>query len=62
MLKLERVSGEKQFLLNENKGLEDEKNTLRQKCKELSDENVAIKEKWDHSSLNLGAVSDVSLH
>ncbi|XP_053356081.1 cytadherence high molecular weight protein 2-like [Clarias gariepinus] len=45
MLKLERVSGEKQFLLKENKGLEDEKNSLRQKIKELIDENATLKEK-----------------
>lgn len=45
MLKLERVSGEKQFLLKETKGLEDERNTLRQKFKELTDEHAAIKEK-----------------
>ncbi|XP_026783065.2 uncharacterized protein LOC113534448 [Pangasianodon hypophthalmus] len=45
MLKLERVSAEKQFLLEESKGLEDERNTLRQKFKELTDENAIIKEK-----------------
>ncbi|KAF7699006.1 golgin subfamily A member 6-like protein 22 [Silurus meridionalis] len=45
MLKLERVSGEKQFLLKDNKSLEDEKNTLRQKNKELTDENAKVKEK-----------------
>lgn len=45
MLKLERVSGEKQVLLKENKSLEDERNTLRQKFRELTDENATIKEK-----------------
>lgn len=45
MLKLERVSGEKQFLFKENKCLEDERNTLQQKFKELTDENATIKEK-----------------
>lgn len=44
-MKLERVSGEKQFLFKENKGLEDEMNTLRQKFKELTDEHATIKEK-----------------
>lgn len=44
-MKLERVSGEKQFLLKENKGFEDEKNSLRQKIKELIDENATLKEK-----------------
>ncbi|KAL7878700.1 hypothetical protein AOLI_G00096740 [Acnodon oligacanthus] len=44
-LKLERISGEKQFLLGENKGLEDERNTLRHRLKELTEENAKIKEK-----------------
>ncbi|KAG7333298.1 hypothetical protein KOW79_003433 [Hemibagrus wyckioides] len=45
MLKLERVSGEKEFVLKESKGLEDERNKLRQKIKELTDENVTTNEK-----------------
>ncbi|XP_066540557.1 golgin subfamily A member 6-like protein 26 [Hoplias malabaricus] len=44
-LKLERVSGEKQFLLEENKSLEDERNTLRHKLKEMTEENTKLKEK-----------------
>ncbi|XP_072551929.1 uncharacterized protein [Salminus brasiliensis] len=44
-LKLERLAGEKQFLLEENKGLEDERNTLRHRMKELTEENVKIKDK-----------------
>lgn len=45
MLKLDRVSGEKEFLLKESKELEDERNKLRQNIKELTDENATIKEK-----------------
>ncbi|KAI7802493.1 putative trichohyalin-like [Triplophysa rosa] len=44
-IKLDRVSGEKQVLLEENKGLENERNTLRNKFKELTEENVKIMEK-----------------
>ncbi|XP_052387234.1 calponin homology domain-containing protein DDB_G0272472-like [Carassius gibelio] len=44
-LKLDRVSGEKQALLEENTILEDERNTLRHKLKELTEENVKIMEK-----------------
>ncbi|TSK38517.1 hypothetical protein Baya_2933 [Bagarius yarrelli] len=53
MLKLERVSGEKEFLLKESKGLGDERITLRQKVKELIDENATIREKeatWRHKA------------
>ncbi|KAK2848009.1 hypothetical protein Q7C36_009691 [Tachysurus vachellii] len=45
MLKLDRVSGEKEFLLKESKELEDERSKLRQNIKELTDENATIKEK-----------------
>lgn len=45
MLKLERMSREKQFLFKENKCLEDERNTLQQKFKDLTDENATSKEK-----------------
>ncbi|XP_043120268.1 trichohyalin [Puntigrus tetrazona] len=44
-LKLDRVSGEKQALHEENRILEDERNTLRHKLKELTEENVKIMEK-----------------
>ncbi|XP_051513204.1 polyamine-modulated factor 1-binding protein 1-like [Myxocyprinus asiaticus] len=44
-IKLDRVSGEKQVLLEENRVLEDERNTLRHKLKELIEENVKIMEK-----------------
>ncbi|XP_026086042.1 inner centromere protein-like [Carassius auratus] len=44
-LKLDRVSGEKQALLEENTILEDERNMLRHKLKELTEENVKIMEK-----------------
>ncbi|XP_056621967.1 myosin-9 isoform X3 [Triplophysa dalaica] len=44
-IKLDRVSGEKQVLLEENKELENERNTLRNKLKELTEENVKIMEK-----------------
>ncbi|KAK2894626.1 hypothetical protein Q8A67_011855 [Cirrhinus molitorella] len=44
-LKLDRVSGEKQALQEENRIVEDERNTLRHKLKELTEENVKIMEK-----------------
>lgn len=44
-LKLERLSGEKQFVLKENKDLEEERNTLRHKLKQLNDDNATIKDK-----------------
>ncbi|XP_026143143.1 trichohyalin isoform X1 [Carassius auratus] len=44
-LKLDRVSGEKQALHEENRTLEGERNTLRHKLKELTEENVKIMEK-----------------
>lgn len=44
-LKLDRVSGEKQAVLEENRILEDDRNTLRHKLKELTEENVKIMEK-----------------
>ncbi|KAI2653490.1 Laminin subunit alpha-2 [Labeo rohita] len=44
-LKLDRVSGEKQALHEGNRILEDERNTLRHKLKELTEENVKIMEK-----------------
>ncbi|XP_039548257.1 polyamine-modulated factor 1-binding protein 1 isoform X2 [Pimephales promelas] len=44
-LKLDRVSGEKQTFLEENRILENERNTLRHKLKELTEENVKIMEK-----------------
>ncbi|KAL2093436.1 hypothetical protein ACEWY4_010748 [Coilia grayii] len=44
-LKLDRVSSEKQVLLGENRGLEDERNNLRHRLKEMTEENVKIKEK-----------------
>ncbi|CAM4581461.1 unnamed protein product [Leuciscus chuanchicus] len=44
-LKLDRASGEKQTFLEENRILEDERNTLRHKLKELTEENVKIMEK-----------------
>ncbi|XP_042631762.1 trichohyalin-like [Cyprinus carpio] len=44
-LKLDRVSGEKQALLEENRILEDKRNTLRHKLQELTEENVKIMEK-----------------
>jgi len=39
------VSGEKQTFLEENRILENERNTLRHKLKELTEENVKIMEK-----------------
>ncbi|KAG5273472.1 hypothetical protein AALO_G00151690 [Alosa alosa] len=44
-LKLDRVSSEKHVLLEENRGLEEERNNLRHRLKELTEENVKIKEK-----------------
>nr|XP_055030975.1 myosin-9-like [Misgurnus anguillicaudatus] len=44
-IKLDRISGDKQVLLEENRVLEDERNTLRHKLKELTEENVKIMEK-----------------
>ncbi|XP_042563344.1 inner centromere protein [Clupea harengus] len=44
-LKLDRISSEKQVLLEENRGLEEERNNLRHRLKGLTEENVKIKEK-----------------
>ena len=44
-LKLDRISSEKQVLLEENRGLEEERNNLRHRLKGVTEENVKIKEK-----------------
>ncbi|CAB1454885.1 unnamed protein product [Pleuronectes platessa] len=43
-LKLDRVSGEKQALLQENKSLEGERDDFRHKLRQLTQENVQLKE------------------
>lgn len=43
-LKLDRVSGEKQALLQENKSLEQDRDQLRQKLRQTTDENAQLKE------------------
>ncbi|XP_029289575.1 uncharacterized protein LOC115009601 [Cottoperca gobio] len=43
-LKLERVSGEKQALLQENRSLEGVRDDLRHKLRQITDENVQIKQ------------------
>lgn len=43
-LKLDRVSGEKQALLQESRSLEADRDDLRHKLKKLTQENVQIKE------------------
>ncbi|XP_045893337.1 myosin-9 [Micropterus dolomieu] len=48
-LKLDRVSGEKQALLQENRSLEGDRDDLRQKLRQITEENVQIKE----SEMNL---------
>lgn len=45
-LKLDRVSGEKQALMQENKSLEGDKDDLRHKLRQITEENVKIKERW----------------
>ncbi|TKS73906.1 hypothetical protein D9C73_007987 [Collichthys lucidus] len=44
-LKLDRVSGEKQALTQENKSLEEDKDDLRHKLRQITEENVKIKER-----------------
>ncbi|KAG9329991.1 hypothetical protein JZ751_028367 [Albula glossodonta] len=44
-LKLDRVSAERQALLEENKGLEKERNELRRNLKQVSEENSRLKER-----------------
>eukprot|EP00064_Thunnus_orientalis_P002925 superscaffoldBa00000229_g2933 len=43
-LKLDRVSGEKQALLQENRSLEGDRDDLRHKLRQITEENVQIKE------------------
>ncbi|XP_037622850.1 protein FAM184A [Sebastes umbrosus] len=47
-LKLDRVSGEKQALLQENRSLEGDRDDLRHKLRQITDENVQIK----HNEMN----------
>nr|XP_046250024.1 trichohyalin [Scatophagus argus] len=44
-LKLDRVSGEKQVLLQENRSLEGDRDDLRHKLRHITEENVHIKER-----------------
>ncbi|XP_063052469.1 paramyosin [Engraulis encrasicolus] len=44
-LKLDRVSSEKQALLGENRSLEEERDTLRHRLKEMTDDNAKIRDK-----------------
>lgn len=44
-LKLDRVTGEKQALFKENRILEGERDDLRNKLREVTQENVHIKER-----------------
>ncbi|XP_078023755.1 uncharacterized protein LOC144463435 [Epinephelus lanceolatus] len=43
-LKLDRVSGEKQALLQENRSLEEDRDNLRHKLRQITEENVQIKQ------------------
>ncbi|XP_039664079.1 myosin-11 [Perca fluviatilis] len=43
-LKLDRVSGDKQALLQENRGLEGDRDDLRHKLRQITEENVQIKQ------------------
>ncbi len=45
-LKLERLCGEKQALLQENKSLEGDRDDLRHKLRLITEENVQIKQRW----------------
>lgn len=45
-LKLDRVTGEKQALLQENRILEEHRDDLRNKLRQVTQENVQIKERW----------------
>lgn len=45
-LMLDRVSGEKQALLQENRSLERGRDELRHKLRQLTEENVQIKDRW----------------
>lgn len=44
-LKLDRISGEKHVLLEENRTLEGERDDLRHKLRQLTEENVKIRDK-----------------
>lgn len=44
-LKLDRVSGEKQALLQENRSLESDRDDLRQKLRQVTQENVQLKDR-----------------
>ncbi|KAL0968638.1 hypothetical protein UPYG_G00269500 [Umbra pygmaea] len=44
-LKLDRITGEKQTLLEENKSLEEDRDVLRHKLRQVMDENTMVKEK-----------------
>lgn len=52
-LMLDRVSGEKKALLQENRSLERGRDDLRHKLRQLTEENVQIKDRWVfHSNLS----------
>ncbi|KAJ8002715.1 hypothetical protein DPEC_G00161820 [Dallia pectoralis] len=44
-LKLDRITGEKHVLLEENKGLEEDRDALRDRLRQVMDENTKIKER-----------------
>lgn len=50
-LKLDRLSGEKQALLEENGSLEKDRDDLRTRLRQTAEENVQIKERFVHTTL-----------
>lgn len=58
---MDRVSGEKQALLQENRNLEGDKDNLRHKLRQTTEENVKIKERWVHVIRDSAMYSDVEL-
>lgn len=47
-LKLDRVAGEKQALQQENRLLEGDRDNLRNKLRQVSEENLQVKDRWGH--------------
>ena len=58
---MDRVSGEKQALLQENRSLEGDRDNLRHKLRQTTEENVKIKERWVYVIGNSAMFSDFEL-
>lgn len=58
---MDRESGEKQALLQENRSLEGDRDNLRHKLRQTTEENVKFKERWVHVIGNSAMFSDVEL-